>query len=175
MKHLEQKKGIGSKYTTPRLCACTVDTFSSYLAHVKTSIEKVIKDQYASYYEYLECIESIDTLNMILDKASMKCGLVNEYRNNYAPLLRKCAKMLYEEPTSYSGSEVISLLDELMIMVWKDLCAEEKYIQLPTSGEELSEEELEKYALTEEEQKKLEEPYTEEKYVPRILQEEKHL
>jgi len=128
-----------------RLCACEVDRLSSFL--------KVIQDRLKEerYMIFTEFLFDMETLNSLIARVSDKCGLKSQYTQTYYPLIENISEMNIEE----EGKErILSLLDELQIKIFQDLCKEEK-ITFQVAGE-LSEKEMEEFALTPEEQQRLE-------------------
>lgn len=134
------------RYINPRICACMTDKLVSDIERLRKQIKEDSEIQY-----YIESHIELETLNETLSRFAEKCGLVNEYDTIYFYQIKKIKNELKSSPPNFE--ELMSLIDELQIKVWSDLCHESP-VRLPTSGKELTQKELKDYALSEKEQRK---------------------
>ena len=143
----------------PKACACTADKVSNFMIYIKKQI--LIDSKSLSYYS---SVDKLQTLNELLGEVAQKCNLQYEYQQKYFFSIKNIRKILWDSPPE-SQSEIdniLSLIDELQIMIWSDLCKSSSK-DLPMSTE-LSKEELERYASSKEEQAYIDGELSEEEF-----------
>ncbi len=152
------------RFYDPKPCACVVDTLASCFTNLKGQVKE---DKKFKEYSRSQTIARI--LGELLKEVAYKCNLIREYNRTYSSLIEKIIDgMLIHFDKEVNAEEILSLIDELRIAVWSEIC-KEPHFELPMGKvkvkgiytTDLTPEEMEEYGLTEGEQEGLEESFRE--------------